>query len=377
MKKFINRHKRNVVEALTIFPTSWTMFIALAGFLGVVEFFGPFFRYLITSWQSLTRGMWDYFIFSHFDIYVREADKDGLTFSLFFLIFGYSLIPTIIKIINSDGENRIRKVNWKLFPIAFVISSMLTMLVITHHFHLDGTEKFKALSFVFASVIFFIFYFIVGFFPIFISYILDRVIQHFSTKNRLKEIFSIIVFLSSAYVSLTLLSSSAIFEYFKATVYVTSVVIFLVVLIPLLMPIIQPEKLIKLAIISLIICGVAYTSYSIEFFKQRAIAEKDGYIKDISSSYAIYLKQRIDTNCASFFFSKKNSKGGESFFSLSAAFLGITLEDFVHNTCPCIAKEIIKREKIEIIEKLSIKSEFEKNLEEISSSDIFKSCRKT
>ncbi len=379
MKRGFNRHRKTLIEFITIFPTSWNIFIAIVSYFGVVEFFGPFFRYMISSWQTLTRGMWDYFLFAHFDIYVREADKDALTFSLFFIIFGYSLIPEVIKIVKSEREDQLRKVKWKLFPIAFVISSTITMLVISHLFHMDGTEKYKAFSFIFVSVIFLIFYSTVGFFPIFISYVISTFINYISnqSKNRIKEILSIVLLLSSAYFSFFLLTTSSLFEYFKATIYVTCIVTFLVVLIPLLMPIIQPEKLVRFAIFCLMICGVAYASYTIEFFKQRAIAEKDGHIKDTNSAFATNLKDKIDTNCASAFFKLKNDeKGGALIFSVIPLFTGKTENDIINDMCPCIAAEIVKNEKLELIEKLSIKSEFEKSMDNISSSDMFEICRK-
>lgn len=378
MKRFFNRHQKSLIDLMTIFPTSWNIFIAIASYFGVVEFFGPFFRYMISSWQSLTREMWDYFLFSHFDILVREADKDALTFSLFFIIFGYSLIPEVRKITNSNNGDKRRKVKWKLFPIAFVISSTITMLVISHLFHLDGTEKYKAFSFVFTSVIFLIFYSIAGFVPIFISYAISTAINYFSNqkKDRTKETLTIILFLSSVYFSFTLFTTSFLFEYFKATIYVTCTVAFLVILIPLLMPIIQPDKLIKLAIFCLMICGVAYASYTIEFFKQRAIAENDGHIKDTNSAFSNHLKNKIDTNCASYFVKLKNDeKGGALIFSVITLFSGKTEADIINDTCPCIAAEIIKNEKLELIEKLSIKSEFEKSMDDISSFDIFDVCR--
>jgi len=49
-------------ETITIIPTSWHIFIAIATMFGVIDLFGPIFSYLIASWQDLTRGMWDYFI---------------------------------------------------------------------------------------------------------------------------------------------------------------------------------------------------------------------------------------------------------------------------------------------------------------------------
>lgn len=379
MKEFVKSHKNKLIDVLTILPTSWTLFISIAGFYGVIDFFGPIFRYLISSWQFLTRGIWDYLIFSWFDIYVRDADKDALTFSLFFVIFGYSLIPKTIKVIKSDGGSLIRDINWKIFPIAFVISSTITMLVISHLFNLSGAEKYKTLSFVFSSTLFLFFYLIVGFVPIFISYVLSTVAQIFirQRKNRLKEFASIIILLFSAYLSLSLMTTSSIFEYFKATVYVTCLVVFLVVLIPLLMPIIQPEKLVKLALLSLVICAVAYASYTIEYFKQRAIAERDGYIKDVNSSYAIDLKNRIDTNCSSLILNMKNDdKIGSLILAVSGLMQGKTEADFVNKTCPCFASEIVKNEKTVLIERLAFKSEFEEFLGEVSSSDIFNVCSK-
>lgn len=378
MKRFLNRHRKSIIDLMTIFPTSWNIFIAIASYFGVVELFGPVFRYMISSWQSLTREMWDYFIFSHFDIFVREADKDALTFSLFFIVFGYSLIPEVRKITISNSEDKSRKVKWKLFPIAFVISSTITMLVISHLFHFDGTEKYKAFSFVFSSVIFLIFYSVVGFVPIFFSYAISTSINYFSShkKDRTKEIFAIILLISSVYFSFSLFTASFLFEYFKATIYVTCAVAFLVILIPLLMPIVQPDKLIRLAIFCLMICGVAYASYTIEFFKQRAIAENDGYIKDTNNAFSIHLKNKIDTNCASYFVKLKNDEnGGELIFSVITLFSGKTEADIINDTCPCIAEEIIKNEKLDLIEKFSMKSEFEKALGDISSFDMFDVCR--
>ncbi len=349
------------------------MFIAISSFLGVVEFFGPFFRHLISSWQSLTRGMWDYFIFSHLDIYVREADKDGLTFCLFLAIFGASLIPKVINIFKSDIENPEREVNWKAFPIAFTISSIITFLVISYIFHMDGSEKFKAFSFIFSIVIFLILYTIIGFFPIIVSYTISYSLKNVSKfrKNCFKEVYSVFLFLTSIYISVLLLSGTAFLDYFKATVYVTSVVVFFVLFIPLLMPIIQPEKLFKLAVFSCLICVVSYSSYTLEFFKQRSIAINDGYIKNINTAYAANMKNKVDTSCSSMMMKAKNDTFGAMIFGM----VGMTDLD-MYEFCLCSAKEIVKTQKVDLIEKLAIKSEFEKNIDYLSSQDIFDICRK-
>lgn len=268
------RLQDSLVQVFTIIPTSWSLFVAFCSVFGVIEVIGPFFRYLIVSWKVMTRETWNYlFEKLSMDIKLTEADKDGLTFGFFFVIFAASALPNYIKTLASNSNDKIRRVDWRLFPIASFISAAMVSLVVSTTtkgsvLSADPTISYfaqMALFFVIMSVL----YVLVAFIPTFVTYLVSYALSLTKYKNLFKIVAPIVMLgyaiLWASWVpyhsqDLNLMSS------FGVTAAVTLICLF----VPLWMPIAQPEKLLKMLAVSILIGVIAAVSYGVDYLKYYA-----------------------------------------------------------------------------------------------------------
>lgn len=268
--------KGNIFEIISIVPTSWGLFVAFCTAFSVIEVLGPFFRYLIFSWQLLTRKFWDYIfelLFSNFSIDLNDADKDGLTVCIFLAIYGASTIPRYIRIVKSEKNSQLRSMDWRLFPIACVISAFMVSIIASTvtegSVYSDEASVSMHLQAIFFLVIMSIIYLVFSFVPILLSYVLSYILHLFTRNNFFKIVAPIIILIYA------ILWSSWIPENAKeislmGTFWVIVVVTFVVVFISLVVPIIQPMKLVNMLAISLIIGAIAAASYYVDYFKNNS-----------------------------------------------------------------------------------------------------------
>jgi len=276
---------------------------------------------------------------------LRNADKDSLTFCLFFVIFGRSFFTETIKIAKSKKDDDIRKTNWKLFPIAFVLSSIIVLAVMSTITNLSTDDTLKVPTFIFYTVLNCLFFFFISSWPIFISYCLAKGLRHFTSSNydRFKEIFAVTTLIYSLLAALGVFSFYELIDFIKGTILVAAIVTFWTFLIPIIMPIIQPKKLIRLALFCMLIGTLSIASYSVDYLRKRAIAFKSGKIENISSGYARRKVKQVSKSC----FEGYNSTPFLSlFFKYGLHRKGTNIYEF----CDCVAEAIVLNESTSNIE---------------------------
>lgn len=287
--------KRGGKEFLLFFPVipvSWNLFVGFCTVFGIIETIGPFFRYLINYWKSITREFWNVLfenVFAGFNIDLEDPDKDGLTFCLFFLIFGLSAFPAYYRTLRSASDSPLRKVNWPLFPIASFVSMCMVSIVassVTDGSVLSREASASApLQIVVFLVLCAVIYLCVAIIPLFFAYVIAYVSSVFKKHGTFKIIFPLVIFLyavswavliSGHTADINLMSSRTV------TVLVTMICLFF----PLWMPVAQPEKLIKMLGLFLLIGAIASGSYWLDYVRFQAsvplISVSDADKKDIA-----------------------------------------------------------------------------------------------
>lgn len=336
---------RDFWQILAILPTSWALFTAFSTVFGVVEILGPFFRAMIFHWKAITREFWNIlfdWVNWGIDFNLNDSDKDGLTLALFFLIFGLSSIPTFIKVIRSKSHDGLRKVNWAIFPIASFVSMVMVSLVASSTTAGSSYSNETQLALFGQVIVFFVImamiYFLVAFIPTFTTYLFSYILARFDRKNYFKVIspiiFAIYVALWATWIpqhagSLNLMSSK----------WVTVIVVSICLFIPMWIPIVDPKKLIKLMLVTVLISVVAFLSLGLEHLKTNASIPGYSFSQEQKSR-----KLAITEKC------KKNLG---AVFLLAAAARELEWQHGALKPCECFASELIQNESEETIMKLS------------------------
>ncbi len=336
---------REFWHVIAIVPTSWALFSAFCTVYGIVELLGPFFRAMIFYWKFITREFWNKFfewVDLGIDINLNDPDKDGLTLALFFFIFGSSSLPTFYKIICSDSDDEIRKVNWALFPIASFVSMAMVSLVVSSTtggsvYSADSQMSLPAQVIMF-FVIMSLIYFLVAFIPNFSTYVLSYLFRLLGLKNYFIIISPVVFIVYVAWWATWIPEQSEDLN-LMSSMWVTTIVVSLCLFIPMWIPIVEPKKLIKLLLVTILISAIAFVSLGLDYLKVHASIPGYSFSEEKKSQ-----TQTLSNMC------KKNL--GAIFLLISAS-QKMNWQHGALKPCDCLASEMVKSESDEAISKLS------------------------
>ena len=332
-------------QTLAIVPTSWTLFVAFCTVFGVVETLGPFFRALIFHWTSFTRDFWDAVLGVlnlAITLDLNNADKDGLTFALFFLLFGLSALPRFIRVLKAKADDDIRKVYWPLFPIASLVSMAMVSLVASSTTAGGVYSDTAQISLTTQAIVFFVImaliYFLVAFVPTMTTYIIGFVLTRLGRKH-----YYIVIspFIFAAYVACwaAWIPDNAGQINIMSSAWVTTIVVSLCLFIPLWMPIIDPKKLIKLFLVSMLIGIIAFLSWGLDTLKIKASIPIYSLNKDEKAQM-----QTLEKACKGNFV---------AVFLLMSASQKMNWQQDPMKPCECIAAELVKNNDADHVQQIT------------------------
>jgi len=152
-------------------------------------------------------------------------------------------------------------------------------------------------QFILFLILFYLIFGIFNFIPLSFSYLIDLFYQRILKKpfSNFKLCFNFMLYGFAILFSWWAIINGVADE-ISLYGWIAGLVFVVTFAVPMMVPIMQPKKMLRLAVYFLVLCFIGFGSYWIQYYKSKMQVERDGRV-NYENSYAITLKKDLRKSC--------------------------------------------------------------------------------